>query len=42
MALVKKQEAKGGDEKYDQFIAELEQMIDDFEQSGDKNNEPCK
>lgn len=26
----------------DQFIAELEQMIDDFEQSGDKNNEPCK
>ena len=42
MALVKKQEAKGGDEKYDQFIAELEHMIDDFEHSGDKNNEPCK
>lgn len=38
VALVKKQEAKGGDEKHDQLIAELEQMIDDFEQSGDKTN----
>ncbi len=42
VALVKKQEAKGGDEKHDQLIAELEQMIDDFEQSGDKNNGSCK
>ena len=42
VALVKKQEAKGGDEKHDQLIAELEQMIDDFEQSGDKNNGLCK
>lgn len=38
VALVKKQEAKGGDEKHDQLIAELEQMIDDFEQLGDKTN----
>ncbi len=38
VALVKKQEAKGGDEKHDQLIAELEQMIDNFEQSGDKTN----
>ena len=42
VALVKKQEAKGGDENHDQLIAELEQMIDDFEQSGDKNNGSCK
>ena len=42
VALVKKQEAKGGDEMHDQLIAELEQMIDDFEQSGDKNNGSCK
>ena len=38
VALVKKQEAKGGDEKHAQLIAELEQMIDNFEQSGDKTN----
>ena len=38
VALVKKQEAKGGDEKHDQLITELEQMIHDFEQSGDKTN----
>lgn len=38
VALVKKQEEKGGDAKQDQFIAELEQMIDDFEQLGDKTN----
>lgn len=38
VALVKKQEAKGGDEKHDQLIAELEQMIDNFEQSRDKTN----
>lgn len=38
VALVKKQEEKGGDEKYDQLIVELEQMIDDFEQSGDMTN----
>ena len=38
VALVKKQEGKGGNEKHDQLIAELEQMIDDFEQSGDKTN----
>ena len=42
VALIKKQEEKGGNEKHDQLIAELEQMIDDFEQSGDQNNEPCK
>lgn len=38
VALVKKQEEKGGDEKHDQLIVELEQMIDDFEQSGDMTN----
>ena len=38
MALVKKQEAKRGDKEHEQLIAELEQMIDDFEKSGDKNN----
>lgn len=38
VALVKKQEEKGGNEKRDQFIAELEQMIDNFEQLGDKTN----
>jgi predicted transcriptional regulator len=42
MALVKKQGAKGGDENHDQLISELEQMIDDFEQSGDQNSESCK
>ena len=42
VALIKKQEEKGGNEKHDQLIAELEQMIDEFEQSGDQNNEPCK
>ncbi len=42
MALVKKQEAKGGDENHDQLISELEQMIDDFEQSGDQNSKSCK
>lgn len=38
VALVKKQEEKEGEEKHDQLIAELEQMIDNFEQSGDKTN----
>ena len=42
MALVKKQGAKGGNENHDQLISELEQMIDDFEQSGDQNSESCK
>ena len=37
MALVKKQDTKE-DEKHDQLIAELEQMIDYFEKSGDKNS----
>lgn len=38
VALVKKQEEKEADEKHDQLIAELEQMIDNFEKSGDKTN----
>lgn len=38
MALVKKQDERGEDEKHNQLIAELEQMIDDFEKSGDKNS----
>lgn len=42
VAFVKRREGKGGGENRDQLIAELEQMIDDFEQSGDKNNGSCK
>lgn len=38
VALVKKQGEKSGNEKHGQLIAELEQMIDDFEKSGEHSN----
>lgn len=38
IALVKKQQATEGDGKRDQLIAELEQMVDSFENAGSQNS----